>query len=207
MNMNIAKVVSSWARGAVVVCVLAGLVPVVAMAQPEWKDVVLKNGRRIGLAATAPTVRYYVMDPITGDKVMKTEELEKMPVTVDGEKIYTIKEVKTNKPVSELLNYLIPHYPQAITERYKLHDVASHSDETLLAAIARQRGAIQTGGRVNTTKAAEMVIHDFRSAALGRLTLETPAQFTEWLAEGKKADAERTLRKAGDKKAKKPPQD
>jgi ribosome biogenesis GTPase A len=37
--------------------------------------------------------------------------------------------------------------------------------------------------------------------------LETPAQFAEWLAEGKKADAERTLRKAGHKKAKKPPQD
>lgn len=105
--MNIAKVVSNWAKGAVVVCVLAVLVPVVAMAQPEWKDVVLKNGKRFGLAATAPTVHYYIMDPITGDKVMKTEELEKMPVTVDGEKIYTTKEVKTYQPVSELWNYLI----------------------------------------------------------------------------------------------------
>jgi ribosome biogenesis GTPase A len=103
----------------------------------------------------------------------------------------------------ELLNYLIPHYPQAITERYKVQDVASHTDETLLEAIARQRGAIQSGGRVNTTKAAEIVIHDFRSAALGRLTLETPAEFADWLAEGKKADAERAVRKEGSKKAKK----
>jgi ribosome biogenesis GTPase A len=95
----------------------------------------------------------------------------------------------------ELLNYLIPNYPQAITERYKVQDVASHTDETLLEAIARQRGAIQSGGRVNTTKAAEIVIHDFRSAALGRLTLETPAEFAIWLAEGKKADAERAQRK------------
>lgn len=91
----------------VVVCMMAWMLPVVAMGQPEWKDVVLKNGRRIGLAATAPTVRYYIMDPITGDKVMKTEELEKTPVTVDGEKIYTTKEVKTHQPVSELWNYLI----------------------------------------------------------------------------------------------------
>lgn len=105
--MNIANVISSWARGAVVVCVLAVLVQVVAMAQPEWKDVVLKNGKRFGLYATAPTVQFYVRDPLTGDEVMKTEELEKMPVTVDGEKIYTIKEVKTYKPVSELWNYLI----------------------------------------------------------------------------------------------------
>lgn len=103
----------------------------------------------------------------------------------------------------EFLNYLITHYPQAITERYKVQDVASHTDETLLVAIARFRGAIQSGGRVNSLKAAEIVIHDFRSAALGRLSLETPAEFALWWAEGKKADAERALRKAGDKKAKK----
>jgi hypothetical protein len=105
--MSIANVVSNWAKGAVVVCVLAGLVPIVAVGQPEWKDVVLKNGKRFGLSATAPTVQFYVRDPLTGDEVMKMEELEKMPVTVDGEKIYTIKEVKTYKPVSELWNYLI----------------------------------------------------------------------------------------------------
>jgi ribosome biogenesis GTPase A len=104
----------------------------------------------------------------------------------------------------ELLNYLIPHYPQAITERYKVQDVASHTDETLLEAIARYRGAIQSGGRVNTTKAAEIVIHDFRSAALGRLTLETPEEFAIWVAKGKKTDAERAARKAGSKKATKP---
>ena len=103
----------------------------------------------------------------------------------------------------ELLNYLIPNYPQAITDRYKVKDVANHTDETLLESIARQRGAIQSGGRVNTTKAAEIVIHDFRSAALGRLTLETPAEFAAWLAEGKKADAERAVRKAGLAQAKK----
>ncbi len=103
----------------------------------------------------------------------------------------------------ELLNYLIPHYPSAIEARYKIKDVGSHTDETLLEAIGRQRGAIQSGGRVNTTKAAELVIHDFRSAALGRLTLETPQEFAQWWAEGKKADAERAQRKAGSKKAKK----
>jgi ribosome biogenesis GTPase A len=30
---------------------------------------------------------------------------------------------------------------------------------------------------------------------LGRLTLETPQEFAQWLAEGKKADAERAVRK------------
>ncbi|MEY4695353.1 MAG: Ribosome biosis GTPase [Pseudomonadota bacterium] len=104
----------------------------------------------------------------------------------------------------ELLNYLIPHYPQALEARYKIKAIETHTDETLLEAIARQRGAIQSGGRVNTSKAAELVIHDFRSAALGRLTLETPAEFAQWWAEGLQADAERTKKKQGLKKAKKP---
>ncbi len=95
----------------------------------------------------------------------------------------------------ELLNYLIPNYPQALSQRYNIQDVASHTDETMLEAIGRQRGAVQSGGRINTTKAAHLVIHDFRSAALGRLTLETPEEFAAWLAEGKKADAERAVRK------------
>jgi ribosome biogenesis GTPase A len=103
----------------------------------------------------------------------------------------------------ELLHYLIPHYPQALASRYKIQNVAEHTDETLLEAIARYRGAIQSGGRVNTTKASEIVIHDFRSAALGRLTLETPDEFGQWLASGLKADAERAEKKAVAQKLKK----
>ena len=100
----------------------------------------------------------------------------------------------------ELLNYLIVHYPEALAKRYNIPDVARLNDEQLLEAIGRQRGAVQSGGRINTTKAALLVIHDFRSQALGRITLETPEEFAVWLKEGKKADAERTLRKASDKK-------
>jgi ribosome biogenesis GTPase A len=102
----------------------------------------------------------------------------------------------------ELLNYLIAEYPQALQARYNLTNVAQHSDEEMLQAIGRQRGAMQSGGRVNTTHAAHIVIQDFRSAALGRLTLETPEQFAKWLAEGKKADAERAARQQEFAKAK-----
>ncbi len=105
----------------------------------------------------------------------------------------------------ELLNYLIPNYPEALTARYKINEVAGHTDEDMLDAIGRQRGAIQSGGRINTTKAADIVIHDFRSAALGRITLETPAEFAAWLALGEQADAERAVRKEAFEKAKKKP--
>ena len=103
----------------------------------------------------------------------------------------------------ELLNYLIAHYPEALAMRYKISNVTDHTDETMLEAVARHRGAIQSGGRVNTTKAAEIVIHDFRSAALGRITLETPDEFAQWLASGLQADAERAQRKEAANKQKK----
>jgi ribosome biogenesis GTPase A len=105
----------------------------------------------------------------------------------------------------ELLNYLIPNYPEVLSARYKITDVAGHTDEDMLDAIGRQRGAIQSGGRVNTTKAADIVIHDFRTAALGRITLETPEEFAGWLALGELADAERAVRKEAFEKAKKAP--
>ena len=105
----------------------------------------------------------------------------------------------------ELLNYLIPNYPEALMARYKITEVTGRTDEEMLDAIGRQRGAIQSGGRVNTTKAADIVIHDFRSAALGRITLETPTEFATWLALGEQADAERAVRKEAFEKAKKKP--
>jgi ribosome biogenesis GTPase A len=103
----------------------------------------------------------------------------------------------------ELLNYLIPHYPNELKQRYTIDDVASHTDEEMLEAIGRKRGAVQSGGRINTTKAAHIVIHDFRTATLGRVTLETPDEFAAWLAEGKIADAERAVRKEAIEKNKK----
>ena len=95
----------------------------------------------------------------------------------------------------ELLNYLQPRYPAALAARYALADVPGLNDEALLQAIGRQRGALQAGRRVNLQKAAEIVIHDFRAGVLGRITLETPAEFEQWLAAGQMADAQRQLKK------------
>ena len=42
----------------------------------------------------------------------------------------------------------------------------------ILAAIGERRGALQKGGIVDTEKSAKIVIDEFRSGVLGRLTLE-----------------------------------
>jgi ribosome biogenesis GTPase A len=58
---------------------------------------------------------------------------------------------------------------------------------------------VQSGGRINTTKAANIVIQDFRANALGPISLETPEEFAQWLKQGKQADAERASRKKASK--------
>lgn len=96
-------------------------------------------------------------------------------------------------------------YGDRLAARYKIKDTATASDEDLLAAIGRQRGGLMPGGRVNMQKAAEMAIHDFRSGAWGRISLETPDEFAQWLAAGQAADAARQAQKAGARRGK-PPQ-
>ena len=95
----------------------------------------------------------------------------------------------------ELLDYLKTPYADRLQARYKLSEVTGLSDDELLTEIGRKRGALQSGGRVNTQKAAELVINDFRTGQLGPITLETPEEFAEWLAAGQKLDAERQVKK------------
>ncbi|MCV2359422.1 ribosome biogenesis GTPase YlqF [Paucibacter sp. TC2R-5] len=92
----------------------------------------------------------------------------------------------------ELLARLRQHYAGQVEERYKLGDVAGLSDEELLTAIGRKRGAMLSGGRVNLQKAAEVLIYEFRQCILGRITLETPDEFKQWSAA---ADAAEEARK------------
>jgi ribosome biogenesis GTPase A len=97
----------------------------------------------------------------------------------------------------ELLDYLRRDYPALLEARFKLKDVAQMKDEEVLEAVGRQRGALLGKGRINTQKAAEIVIGEFRSATLGRITLETPEEFAQWLAKGQQLDTERLAKKEG----------
>ena len=94
-----------------------------------------------------------------------------------------------------VLDYLRLHYAALLEARYQLQDAASLRDEELLDAIGKKRGALQSGGRVNRQKAAELLIQDLRAAALGRVTLETPQEFAQWLAAGQLRDSERQRKK------------
>ncbi len=102
----------------------------------------------------------------------------------------------------ELLDYLRRDYPALIQARFKLSGVEQMKDEEVLAAVGRQRGALLGKGKINTQKAAEIVIGEFRSATLGRITLETPQEFAQWLSVGELLDAQRLARKEARARAK-----
>ena len=77
-----------------------------------------------------------------------------------------------------LLDTLRPEYTAALAERYKLDADAVNEMESfeLLELIARKRGMLISGGEVNTERAAIMLLDEFRSGAIGRITLERVPQ-------------------------------
>ncbi|WP_294472199.1 ribosome biogenesis GTPase YlqF [uncultured Ruminococcus sp.] len=83
-----------------------------------------------------------------------------------------------------LLEYLNEDYPELLTERYgiSLDDLPEPMDEMqgcvkgyeLLERVGRKRGFLVSGGEINTERAANTVLDEFRGGKLGRLSLEKP---------------------------------
>jgi len=71
----------------------------------------------------------------------------------------------------ELIKVLGSEYPEELAARYKLDEI---SGDALLnmEAIAKKRGFILSGGRIDYSRCASTVLDEFRSGAIGRITLE-----------------------------------
>ena len=102
--------------------------------------------------------------------------------------------------VLDLIAYLKGQYAAQLNERYKLGlenaEISAMHDDELLEKIARKRGAVMSGGKLNMQKASEIVLTDFRSGTLGRMSLETPAEFEGWLADAAVKEEARAIKKA-----------
>lgn len=104
--------------------------------------------------------------------------------------------------LTELCGYVVrfmqKHYPAALAERYQLSErtegeepgakpdgqagqmeesrLPSGEYDTVLAHVARVRGCIGRGGEPDLDKAVQLILDDFRSGRLGRVTLEAPEE-------------------------------
>jgi ribosome biogenesis GTPase A len=70
-------------------------------------------------------------------------------------------------------DYFIKAYPERIKARYQISDLPETEIE-LLELIARQRAFMRKGGLADLHKASEILVNEFRSGMLGRISLETP---------------------------------
>ncbi|UOQ85557.1 ribosome biogenesis GTPase YlqF [Gracilibacillus salinarum] len=72
-----------------------------------------------------------------------------------------------------VMNYLKQNYPAVLQERFRLEPDQEDMSE-IFEHIGRQRGCLESGGRVNFEKTADIILQDLRSARFGPITLEQP---------------------------------
>ena len=75
-----------------------------------------------------------------------------------------------------LLDFLRSLKPADFIARFKLEDIDLDSIDSyeLLNVVGKKRGMLISGGEINTERAAIMLLDEFRSGKLGRITLEMP---------------------------------
>ena len=74
----------------------------------------------------------------------------------------------------ELIKFLQANYCNTLVQRYNIESV--DDPVQMLTGIAEKRQCIKKGGELDYDKAAALLIDDFRSGKLGRITLETPKE-------------------------------
>ena len=86
-----------------------------------------------------------------------------------GENAIDSEEISYN-----LLKYLVENYKEKVEKRY---DILIENDEEILEIrdkIATKKGAILSGGRINSQKVSNMILNDFREGKIGKISIEKP---------------------------------
>ncbi len=74
----------------------------------------------------------------------------------------------------ELIKYLKQAYPGVLAERYAIEEAEDNIE--LLCAIAKSRNCVSKGNELDYSKAAVLLLDDFRTGKLGKLSLEQPPE-------------------------------
>ena len=88
--------------------------------------------------------------------------------------IGSIKEeiLNTTEMAMEFIGFLKKSYPGVLVERYSVDE--SKENLEILKEIARIRGCLMKGNQTDIDKAGRLLLEDFRSLRLGKLSLEVP---------------------------------
>lgn len=121
--------------------------------QPLW----IKVGKQFELLDTPGVLWPKFEDQIIGMKLAAIGSIKYELVPAQDVAAFVIK-------------YIGNHYPTILLERYDLDDIDDMWE--VFIHIGKRRGALEKGGNVNFDKVAEIILQDFRSGRLGRVTLE-----------------------------------
>ncbi len=100
-------------------------------------------------------------DPLVGEKLAFTGAIKDQVIDIQQLAI-------------RLLELLSIDYKNNLASRYKMteEEVDGLNGVDLLKAIGKKRGMLISGGDVDTERAAIMILDEFRSAKIGRITLD-----------------------------------
>jgi len=89
--------------------------------------------------------------------------------------IGTIKDqlVPLQDVAAKMITYLQEYYPDGLEERYDI-DPYDHDMWEVFERIGKQHGALESGGKVNFDRVANIVLYDLRAGRLGKVSLESP---------------------------------
>jgi len=75
------------------------------------------------------------------------------------------------------LQLMAAQYPKMLCQRFNLsqQELEGKDGEELLKLLGRKRGMLLPGGEVNTERAAIVILDEFRSGKIGRISLEKPS--------------------------------
>jgi ribosome biogenesis GTPase A len=116
----------------------------------------------------------------------------------DGYMLAASHAIGTNAVIEEevavfLAGILLERYPALIAARYGL-PIEGMDAEGVIEAVARKRGCLLRGrgGEPDLEKASIILLTDYRSGVLGRISLETPQSRSAMLAAAAAEPAEAT---------------
>ena len=118
----------------------------------------IKTGANIKLLDT-PGVLWPKFDEKTGLNLSYTHAIKDEILNVEDLTLKFLEEIQKN-------------YPKSLEERYGV-DPSKPALE-IYEDIARKRGAVTKGGDFDYTRTANIILTDFRSGKLGRISLERP---------------------------------
>lgn len=147
------------------------------------KKVAMEVGNRPGVTRQKQWIRISKTQELLDTPGVLWPKFESDEIALNLAFTGTIKDdlLERTEVAFELLKILQRDYLERLKERYKISDEEyddlkdmQNSTYELMQLIGRKRGALVSGGNTDDEKTARIILEDFRSCKLGKISLEKP---------------------------------